>query len=113
MMTSKHTPGPWMIDVGTRNQQFIRASRANGMRFIARMHPMGSRPAYHDGDETEEPTEEAKANARLIAAAPEMLEALELIVSAQDTGIIADPAGWTKAFDAASAAIAKANGSAI
>lgn len=48
--------------------------------------------------------EEAEANARLIAAAPEMLEALEGILAITDR----DHAAWNKAR----AAIAKAKGEA-
>jgi len=61
-----HTPGPWEVkattypiaDTGDYDTQFD--IRANGKAFAF----------VHDGDET------AKANARLIAAAPELLEAL-------------------------------------
>jgi len=49
-------------------------------------------------------TDEMKANARLIAAAPEMLEALEWLMNPKDQLDEQD------ALDAASAAIAKAKG---
>lgn len=87
-----HTPGPWEVkattypiaDTGDHDTQFD--IRANGKAF-----------AYvHDGDET------AEANARLIAAAPELLEALQELCSfdllTQDK------------WDKARAAIAKATG---
>lgn len=47
-----------------------------------------------------------KADARLIAAAPELLAALELLMGALDNSRIPE-GGWDKVFDAARAAIAK------
>ncbi len=76
-MASKHTQGPWEITVGSRNQQFIKGPYESDRKYIARIHPMGSGVAYHDGDADEAPSAEAKANARLIAAAPELLEIAE------------------------------------
>jgi hypothetical protein len=83
-MTAKHTPGPWkairaliVMDVAERP-------------VIAQMcDPAGS---YH----------EMQANARLIAAAPDMLEALTKIIAATEDG---DEMG---AVEMALAAIAKA-----
>lgn len=49
--------------------------------------------------------EEHDANARLISAAPELLDALQEIVEAQKGGYL----GWSH-IDTASAAIAKATG---
>lgn len=60
----KHTPGPWQVD-GDRNQSemIIRQASSHG-----RIAYMEFTTGYADADE---------ANARLIAAAPELLEALE------------------------------------
>jgi hypothetical protein len=61
---AKHTPGPWVVVMSdlikARNGDFVADCEAT---------PPHLRPAP--------PTEEAKANARLIAAAPDMLAALE------------------------------------
>ena len=100
---SKHTPGPWewygpnLLCGGERQSENILNSADDG-------RPYGDHAAliehHWDGDV-------AKANARLIAAAPELLEALKEIVDA------ADGAGWEQldpSFKKARAAIAKATG---
>jgi hypothetical protein len=67
---SKHTPGPW-ASVHDADGDYLIMSPESG-RFIA--------VTYTDAEQDE-------ANARLIAAAPEMLEALERILpSLQGTG---------------------------
>lgn len=62
---SKHTPGPWLIsygnDVGPDDDYFVEWLNAGPARI----------DLYEAGRET------AEADARLIALAPEMLEALE------------------------------------
>ena len=84
---SKHTPGPWRI--GT--------PPPNGEQTIGTQHGlMVAVVTTGSGVPT-------KANARLIAAAPELLEALQEIVNAAD-----GDAGLKKAR----AAIAKATGGA-
>ena len=93
-MEKKHTPGPW------KTQMHISLDRmeirdANGRRIAecAMVFPMSAKT--HD------------ANARLIAAAPELLEALQEIVTA------ADGEGWSQldaGFTKARAAISKAIG---
>ena len=64
MAETKHTPGPWTAD-----RQYIEKKMPPGSnrKIIAEVY-------WHVYDEYE-------ANARLIAAAPELLEALELLVS--------------------------------
>ncbi|OZI38998.1 hypothetical protein CEG14_05535 [Bordetella genomosp. 1] len=68
-MTTKHTPGPWARDIGSGFGCDVRAE--NG-RKVAATWGINSgdphRPAYRA---------ECDANARLIAAAPELLEALQ------------------------------------
>ena len=82
---STHTPGPWHV--------------ANGCQIRSAKDQIAKAWMMRNG--------EGLANARLIAAAPELLEALEEIVSA------ADGDGWSQ-LDAdlrkARAAIAKAKG---
>ena len=58
-MNAKHTPGPWIAE----DDQSIYAADGDGRRLIAECH------AGHK--------EERAANARLIAAAPDLLAALE------------------------------------
>lgn len=59
-MTAKHTPGPWLLT------GFTVCDTTHHQR-IASLWPVLAGPLR----------EEAEANARLIAAAPELLEALE------------------------------------
>lgn len=57
----KHTPGPWKADIGTT--------------FVA-VHTKGNKKTVHINTNPEKGRDEAEANVHLIAAAPEMLEAL-------------------------------------
>ena len=67
-MTDQHTPGPWLADFGeTTSVRLSDGSRVATVNHL-RLH---SRVA----------ASEAAANARLIEAAPEMLEALEGYIS--------------------------------
>ena len=91
-MTQKHTPGPW----GGNGGPMVYTRGAN---FIGMVH-------YDD--------EVAKANTRLIAAAPELLEALEAVMALEDN---TSPFGGElqqdrieRTIEAARAAIAKAKG---
>jgi hypothetical protein len=92
-MNAKHTPGPWGIsgkeerDLGTLSPGFLEISSAHDVCWIAKVQ-------IH--------TPEGEANARLIAAAPELLEALKAVVAIADRS--------TDEFDRARAAIAKAEG---
>jgi hypothetical protein len=90
---TKHTPGPWSAaDVTNLDQDGVGifAKNQGGLSYyIASCRYMG----------TADP-KPALANARLIAAAPDLLEALRCAVSQ-------DPSNWQ---DIARAAIAKATG---
>ena len=66
----KHTPGPWKIDFGYPRGLPGGISTMNGGRPVTRFNTF-ARPT----------SPEALANARLIAAAPELLEALEWYAS--------------------------------
>lgn len=63
-MAHKHTPGPW----GIRYDYVVQAQSFDGGRLVPVAQPYGV-----NGDGTD-----LFANARLIAAAPELLEALEI-----------------------------------
>ena len=94
---SKHTPGPWTFDNGI---EFICTDTSShgewyGDWAVARVNILKA---------------EAKANARLIAAAPELLDALKLM---RDAFLDTEGSHGTleqTATDAADAAIAKATG---
>lgn len=88
------TPGPWVVSDDGDGAVFVVEKGSEG-RTIADMnaHPM--------------PEDDTRANAALIAAAPELLAALEDIeaLPVDDNGDIIVPAGF---LDTARAAIAKA-----
>jgi alkylhydroperoxidase family enzyme len=86
---SKHTPGPWAV--GPDLEVFY-ALNGVGITRPLKLTSMAGR------------TEEDRANARLIAAAPEMLEALQDLLN--DVGKASSMLGAVKAR----AAIAKARG---
>ena len=91
---SKHTPGPWGIE---RHYD-------PGYKFIsAKKHTALAQVVWCMEDEDRSP--ECEANAHLIAAAPELLEALEALVLDESKEYIP-----TRLWDAARAAIAKAKG---
>lgn len=95
MSEVKHTPGPWGISGGRLD---IRANY-HGARFIAAVY----QPSTH---ELAPMDSESLANANLISAAPELLEALEALIE------IEAKHGYTSwpEIIAARAAIAKAKG---
>ncbi len=94
MSNATHTPGPWAVS--TAGDIWIKA----GPLHVATI------PRAGDGDWSE-------SNARLIAAAPELLEALELALQGLDiaaTKQLPEFIGFVLAADKARAAIAKAKG---
>ena len=90
MNAANHTPGPWRHVRNAKGELFILAF----------------------GGQTELP--ETEANARLIAAAPDLLAALQTVIeSADDTGCSSDlTVVESAAVDQARTAIAKATGGA-
>jgi hypothetical protein len=103
MNETKHTPGPWMlyptpILSGEIYQVFAPESKSR--HWIANIQI----DAGEDGD--------GQANANLIAAAPEMYEALQLAMAeiGASGNWMAKDYGWIKACTAIQSAIAKAEG---
>ena len=94
MAEAKHTPGPWLADGASVYEE--RDDFSVICNFWSSSLP------------------EWEANARLIAAAPDLLEALEqLVIEYDDVELAnAEPSSLTAAFNAARAAIAKAKGEA-
>ena len=106
-MTSKHTPGPWTHKLAGEVQgpDGLPVAYASAWRMT-------------DGD-AESGTGPASANARLIAAAPDLLAALEVLnaecirlAKLERNGGIAKGGEPRKLFDQVQAAIAKATGAA-
>jgi hypothetical protein len=98
---SKHTPGPWGFDPDNWGQSF----KAGWGILALDEDGCALRPAYiHVERNGYDHHEEAEANARLIAAAPELLEALKAKLAARVHN------ERVKADEMARAAIAKATG---
>ncbi|GEM_PF-976347 len=94
---NSHTPGPWKVEraQGKRGQLYIWMDGEYwGGHAIATVH--------------DRVPESASANARLIAAAPELLEALETILATCNVSRIDDPR--SEHFDAGRSAVTKALG---
>ena len=98
-MQTTHTPGPWTIEKSTRTDHHIIAGR----RWIATA-------SNHDFHPTQEENERTIANARLIAAAPDLLAALEALVGEADLGEVDLDDDDRAKLEQARAAIAKATG---
>jgi hypothetical protein len=96
---SKHTPGPWVIRTAATYRSQIEAINGKGRAdVVARITtPKGG-------------AEASDANARLIAAAPDMLEALEAIAPMLPHGAVDNDPQWAGAINAVRNAIKKARG---
>ena len=93
MTKAKHTPGPWWADFDGENTfDGVEIQQVGRLHYV----PVANVPVdYTDREERE-------ANARLIAAAPDLLDALEEAVSQHGHGLVN--------LDAARTALAKAKG---
>ncbi len=97
MSESKHTPGEWLLVDHT-----VYALNDQGEnRFTALVQGGWVHRGSFSSERTSE--DEKSANARLIASAPDLLEALKYVMSAHGEQL-------TDAFDQAHKAIAKAEG---
>ena len=106
-MNTKHTPGPWYNS--TANPHAVNKDGKGLAIGIATTH--GTDDAnYSDFFPS---TEEAKANARLIAAAPELLEALVVALMDLEQAQAETHIDFRGSIDAVRAAIAKATGETI
>lgn len=102
MKEFKGTPGPWEIKAEEVDKHYI---RIRGTRLGGRFKVANVLTPFYEGVHERE-ANETRANAKLIAAAPELLEALHNMVEAyQYEASIDNPA-----LLAARAAIAKALG---
>jgi hypothetical protein len=98
-MDSKHTPGPWIADSAGYGGWRFDGGYNGVIRTLDGFHVFAGPSSFlalRGRDAAE-----ADANARLIAAAPELLEALQYVMSAHGEQL-------HDAFDAAEKAIAKA-----
>lgn len=98
-MKASHTPGPWTLNrvaYSDASAVFVMSGKSTVCEVYPR--PQGA--------------ESREANARLIAAAPTMLAALEVIAAWTPSASPNEPGGMSimDAIDAARAAIARAKG---
>ncbi len=103
--SAKHTPGPWQYLEGENDLPVIRAQKSRDKGYGVTVASVAVSPF---------PAAERKANARLIAAAPELLEAAQSLIAyldreAQGEQSAQDIARQSLA-DLLRAAIAKATG---
>jgi len=114
MSQQAHTPGPWQIIVepakdydGWRDDGGYRID-ADGVEQLAFIWSEGRRLPPNGGPQSTGPqfgARQAEANARLIAAAPDMLAALKSLVGQSGEGV-----KFSDRMNAALDAIAKAEG---
>lgn len=97
---AEHTPGPWKYKIV--NDEFILSNVDADSDAEGRMQDYGS--SILEGGLVLENDAENEANARLIAAAPDLLAALEGLLKAANEG----ERSWWHAERVARAAIAKA-----
>jgi hypothetical protein len=99
-----HTPGPWTCRVGTNGPFVNERDKTIAPFYVLNPTNIGT-PAI--------PQDEARANARLIASAPDLLAALKELIAravASSTVMFSSDPRVAEAVDAALAIIAKAEG---
>ncbi len=106
-MISSHTPGPWKVGNGDIFADGNETSDFDDIVICAIGQSGGGRSHEYAVVKAHKP--EGRANARLIAAAPELLEALKEIRRVGDDKM-AFASEWAAAVAKADAAISKAEG---
>ena len=101
-MTTQHTPGPWWVDQGVDGLDLPGHVTINAKNKLALAQVVW---VMEDDAAEGKPSPEREANARLIAAAPDLLEALENTLKFLVSETCEHPAAVS-----ARAAIAKAKG---
>jgi len=97
-MKAKHTPGPWFTVREGFSAVYVEARIEGGMlQEVAMCGPTEAGPSQQE------------ANAALIAAAPDLLETLQVLLSLHDACVDTADA-WNASMEEARAAIAKATG---
>jgi hypothetical protein len=100
---TKHTPGPWEIGSINKKDKNLYWSAVFTPKNTGKFHTPRA------GEALGVDREECEANAHLIAAAPDLLEALRLLLEASD-GLNGESEWLDERLNAARAAIAKAEG---
>lgn len=108
ILITKHTPGPWkVVKPQYENKKGVFASV-----YTNPATEKGFRTCEFDIRADEYKNSHAEANARLIAAAPELLDALKTMVEIADASGVVLWGESDEVFAAARAAIQKATGAA-
>jgi hypothetical protein len=109
---SEHTPGPWLLE-GSMNSAFMRIGKRRYPDMPIQAGQEIASVAIGRSPEAGGPDEEEYANALILAAAPELLEALEWALPFAEAGMegVEHEKGQQR-LAAARAAIAKARGEA-
>lgn len=98
-MGAKHTDGPWAFECGDHSHRYVHVTDADDRTVHYKYAAAGPNEAARD-----------EANARLIASAPDLLEALKRMVEIDDDEVVMDTASVKERLSAARAAIARATG---
>ena len=101
MTETKHTPGPWVVEPENYDCDGGTLVRTKGKICLANVWGVMF---------AKTPDDESLANARLIAAAPDLLEALEYLAGACELALDNDYPEGRDPVSVARAAIAKAKG---
>ena len=112
-MKTQHTSGPWSIGLINHKKQRVDIDSLSYDKFMGYKSWRGLARTYGCEDFPEKGSEAMMANARLIAAAPELLEALEKLVKAVDFTEVKTPNPLStlgRALRTARAALAKTTG---
>ena len=96
-MKAEHTPGPWRVAYLDCNRQSV----------VMGEHIEIATCWHHSVGSIEK---EMHANARLIAAAPDLLEALRVLLSLHEVRAAVTTDAWNAAMEDARAAVTKAVG---
>ena len=104
-MKNQHTPGPWLRSKSGNTFQIVAGKDMNEEpnTLVANIPPIGYNCDY-------EPCDETKANAHLIASAPDLLEALRFLLADYIAINGEKLTGSSVPIEMAQAAIAKAEG---
>lgn len=109
MTENTHTPGPWALEIDDEDPEaLIVGNKGNGEIFSDGFGTIASVNLFRDAPGEDVPYPAYVANARLIAAAPDLLEALQAMLFA--SSLQAHASTKLEAEMKAHAALAKAKG---
>ena len=106
---SRHTPGPWVY--GPNFEPYGYDIRVDAEQFDQQTW-VATAMSDHEGERNFPLSGNVEANARLIAAAPELLKACEMLLEEHDQTYDGGPIGleYLAAIEAAQRAVRKATG---